>query len=112
MNASDIFHIAIDIGVLLIAGYIIWDVVRAYKAASGTALRRLVTASKGAAASLWTGFTVIVTVAVNGLAQFAGLVNEPSVAAAIQTYGQPKYVAIAMIASAFVIALANKMRSA
>ena len=29
MNTSDIFHIAVDIGVLLVATYIIWDVVRA-----------------------------------------------------------------------------------
>jgi hypothetical protein len=66
-------------------------------------LARTVAAAKGAAASLWTAFTVIVSLAVSGLAYVANLVNAPSVASAITTYGSPKIVAAVMIASAVLI---------
>jgi hypothetical protein len=50
----------VDIAILVIAAYLVWDFIRAYKAAIGSVLARNVAAAKGAAASLWTGFTVIV----------------------------------------------------
>jgi hypothetical protein len=95
--------LAVNIAIIIIALYLIWDFYKAYKPAAGTALKRIVVAFKGAAASLWTGFTVIVSVVVSGLAYVANLVNAPAVANAITTYGSPKIVAAVMIASAVLI---------
>jgi hypothetical protein len=50
----------VDIVILVIAAYLVWNFIRAYKAAIGSVLARTVPAAKGAAASLWTGFSVIV----------------------------------------------------
>jgi hypothetical protein len=93
----------VDIAVLLVAAYLVWDFVRAYKAAIGNVFQRSHAAIKGAAASLWTGFTVIVAVAAGWLAELANLVNAPGVASAITTYAQPKIVAAVMIGSAMII---------
>jgi hypothetical protein len=95
--------LAVNIAIIIIALYLIWDFYKAYKAAAGNALKRVVAAFKGTAASLWTGFTVIVSMAVSGLAYVANLVNAPAVANAITTYGSPKIVAAVMIASAVLI---------
>jgi hypothetical protein len=95
--------VVVNAAIIIIALYLIWDFAKAYKVAAGNVFHRVIAAAKGAAASLWTGFTVIVSVAVSGLAYVANLVNAPSVASAITTYGSPKIVAAVMIASAVLI---------
>jgi hypothetical protein len=73
----------VDIAILVIAAYLVWDFIRAYKAAIGSVLARTVAAAKGGAASLWTGFTVIVSLAVSGLAYVANLVAAVMIASAV-----------------------------
>jgi hypothetical protein len=105
------FDLLVDVAVLMIAAYLIWDVVQAYKAAAGDAWQRCVAASKDAAKSMWTGFTVMVTAAAGALASLADFVNAPSVASAVQTYAQPKIVAAVMIGSAIIIEWAKRAKS-
>jgi hypothetical protein len=88
---------------LAITAYFMFDLVRGYRAAIGNKWQRCVIASKAAAASLWTGFTVGATLLINGLAQLADFVNAPGVSAAIHTYAKPSVVAAIMIASAVVL---------
>jgi hypothetical protein len=96
---------------LAVAAFFIFDVVRAYRKAIGTTWQRCVAAAKGAAASLWTGFTVAAVALVNGLAQLADFVNAPSVANALTTWGKPSVVAGIMIASAVILEYAKRMRA-
>jgi hypothetical protein len=102
------FELVVNVAIIIIALYLIWDFAKAYKAAAGNVFHRVIAAARGAAASLWTGFTVIVSMAVTGLAYVANLVNAPSVASAITTYGSPKIVAAVMIASAVLIEALRK----
>jgi len=92
-----------DVAVVIIAAYLIWDFVKFYKSAIGSTWQRVVASAKGAAMSLWTGFAVVVSTGAGGLVYVANLLNAPSVATAITTYGQPKYVAIVMIGAAVII---------
>jgi uncharacterized membrane protein YuzA (DUF378 family) len=100
----------VSIAVILIVGYFVYDVVKAYCGAVGSLWSRLVAGMKTAAASMWTGFTVAVTAIVGLAAQTADLVNAPSVATALQTYGDPKYVAAVMITAAFLTELTRRLR--
>jgi hypothetical protein len=104
--------IIITIAALAITAYFVFDVVRAYRAAIGTLWQRCAAAAKGAAASLWTGFTVAVTLLINALAQLANFVNAPSVASALTTYGKPSVVAAVMIASAVILEYAKRTKGA
>jgi hypothetical protein len=110
MESLTMLALIVDIAVVLIAAYLVWDFARAYKAAIGNTFQRAIAALKGAAASLWTGFTVIVAVAAGWLAELANLVNAPGVAGAITTYAQPKIVAAVMIGSAIIIEWARRAR--
>ena len=96
---------------LAITAYFVFDLVRVYRAAIGTTWQRCVTAAKGAAASLWTGFTVGVTLVISGLAQLADFANAPSVAGALTTYGKPSVVAAIMIASAVILEYAKRSKA-
>lgn len=101
----------VDIVALAIAAYFVFDLVRAYRAAMGTTWQRCVAAGKGAARSLWTGFTVGATLLISGAAQLADLVNAPSVASALTTYGKPSVVAGIMIASAVILEYARRAKA-
>jgi hypothetical protein len=105
-------ELIVNVAVLVIAAYLIWDVVRSYKAAAGNVWQRCIAAGKGAAKSMWTGFTVMVTAGAGALASLASFVNAPSVASAITTYAQPKIVAVVMIGSAIIIEWARRARGA
>lgn len=105
------FHLLVDAIIAAVVSFLIWDLVHAYKASVGTAWQRIVAAAKGAARSGWTGFTVMATAVVGALAELADLVNAPTVATALQQYGQPKYVAAVMIAAAVVIETARRWKS-
>jgi hypothetical protein len=94
-----------------ITAYFLFDVVRSYRrAVIGSVWQRCVAAGKGAAASLWTGFTVGATLLINLLAQLADFVNAPSVASALTTYGKPSMVAAVMIASAVILEYAKRAK--
>jgi hypothetical protein len=100
--------IVFNILLLLVIAYLGWDIYRGYKLAAGNWFARVIIGMKSAAASLWTGFTVIATFAISGLAYMANLVNAPSVAGALQQYGSPKIVAIVMIAAAILVEVFRK----
>jgi hypothetical protein len=100
----------VDIVMILVAAYFLYDLVRAYKLAIGNALQRCVAATKAAAASLWTGFTVLVTLIANAVAQLADFLNAPTVATAIQTYMSPKIVAEIMVGIAIINELRRRMQ--
>src|SRR5690242_12840412 len=89
---------------VVIAAALTGDFIYAYRKTSRTVQQRIVTTLHAAAKSAWTGFTVLATALITGLAQLADLVNEPSLAAALQTYGKPSVVAGIMIASAAILA--------
>jgi hypothetical protein len=100
-----------DAVVIAITAFFLWDVIRAYKATIGSTFQRIISALKNAAASMWTGFTVFVTLVIGWLAQAADFVNAPSVANALTTYGSPKVVAGIMIAAALLIEFSNRRNS-
>jgi hypothetical protein len=105
LHRADIF---VDILVIGVASYFLFDLIRSYKSAAGNFWQRTLGAAKGAAGSLWTGFTVGVTLVAQGVAHIATLVNAPSVATAITTYLEPKVVAGIMVATALIIEIANR----
>jgi hypothetical protein len=96
---------------LAITAYFVFDLARAYRAAIGTTWQRYVAAAKGAARSMWTGFTVGATLLIQGAAQLADFVNAPAVASAIQTYAKPSIVAAIMIASAVILEYAKRSKA-
>jgi hypothetical protein len=98
----------VNVVVTLIACYFLYDAIRAYKSAIGTIWGRIIAATKGAAASLWTGFTVLAALLAQGLAQLADILNAPAVASAIQTYLGPKEVAAIMVAIAIITELRRR----
>jgi TRAP-type C4-dicarboxylate transport system permease small subunit len=93
---------------LLVIAYLGWDIYRGYKAADGNWFTRIVDGTKEAASSLWTGFTVIVTFGISGLAYMAKVVNAPAVAGALQQYGSPKVVAVVMVIAAVLVEVFRK----
>jgi hypothetical protein len=98
----------VDIAILAIAAYFIFDLVRGYKSAVGSAWRRLLAAGKSSATILWARFTVLVTAAASALVFIADLVNAPQVAAAITTYLKPSIVAAIMVAVALITEIARR----
>ena len=101
----------VDALLLSVSAFLVWDVVVAYRASTGSVWKRFVAAVKGAAKSAWTGFTVAVTLVVNLLAQAADFVNAPQVATALQTWGKPSFVAALMISAAVILEYARRRSS-
>jgi hypothetical protein len=101
----------VDLIVLAVTVVFLLDLVRVYRGAIGTVWQRCIAALKGAASSLWTGFTVGALFLINTLAQLAELVNAPQVAAALQAYGKPSVVAGIMIASAVILEYARRAKA-
>ncbi|HEY7246276.1 MAG TPA: hypothetical protein VH678_20575 [Xanthobacteraceae bacterium] len=98
----------IDYVVLAIAGYFIFDFVRAYRGTVGSVWSRCIGAAKSSATILWARFTVVVTALAAGLVQIADFIQAPSVSAAISTYLKPSVVAAIMVTVAVVTEWARR----
>jgi hypothetical protein len=101
-------NVVLNVILLVILAYFVFDAVRAYKSAAGSVWSRLLAAGKSSATIVWARFTVIVTTGVNGLVWIADLLNAPQVAAAITTYMKPSVVAGIMVAVALITEVARR----
>lgn len=101
-------HAGVVISTIAIIAYFGYEFYKAYRAASGTIFQRSVAAAKGSATVLWARFVGLVGLATGGLASAADYLGDPSIGAAIQTYGKPQYIAAALVLIALVTTWARK----
>jgi hypothetical protein len=98
----------VDIVVLALAAYFLFDFARSYRSAAGSVWHRSVAAAKSSATILWARFSVVVVAVADGLIQLADFVQAPAVSAAISTYLKPSTVAAVMVTVAIVTEWARR----
>jgi hypothetical protein len=98
----------VNLAVLALLGYFLFDVATSYLAASGTVLRRLWVAFKESATIAWLRLVGIVAAGIDSLAWIADALNAPQVANAVQTYGNPRIVTQIILAVTIVGEIARR----
>jgi len=91
-----------------IAAYFIYDMVKEYRAGTGTVVARLIAAGKGSATIVWMRLGVIATALVNALVQGADYFNLPEVQSIATKYVTPTTMLIAAAVFAIGGILARK----
>jgi hypothetical protein len=88
--------LAINVFMLVVAGWIVWTFSREYKEAKGTMWERALEASWDSATILWSKIVIIATVFVNGVAYLASAMDSGTVEQ-IKFYLPAEYVAGFMV---------------
>lgn len=91
-----------------VAGFFIWEFVRDYSAAEGSAWERLLAAGKGSATIAWSRFSAIVAAMAGTLSGLADWLNAPGVSEAIQSCLKPEWVALYVLGVALIAELARR----
>lgn len=105
------FHLALILGSVGLVGFIVYDFATRFKAATGSPWERALAAGKGTETILWSRFVAFVGSITALLVSAADYFNAPGVAAAIQQYLKPEYVAIGTIAVALITEWARRHRA-
>jgi hypothetical protein len=103
------FRLIVSLGLGALALYIIWQVVSAYRSATGTTWQRLLATGKQSATILWGKFSVVIAGLAGFLGDFADTLGAPGVKDTIQNaLAKPVYVALFVVGISLVSMLARK----
>jgi hypothetical protein len=101
-------HAVIDLILFAALVYVVFDFVRAWRAASGTVWQRLLATGRHSATILWQRFIIALAGFADALVWLADLLQAPGVAEPIKSVLQPQYVAVLVVAVAIVGELARR----
>lgn len=102
------FNLIISMVTVALVTFIVYDFVMEFKAATGTTWERLLAAGKQTETILWARFVALVGCLTQLLVQGADWLNAPGVADSIRTVMKPEYVAVYIVAIAFVTEFARR----